>query len=385
MNARDIVMSPTPPPVPERGPGPKGSAPARIVNRNSAGTLASYVFFVALALTLAALLVAATGGPWRSVTSALLDGSLRRPGRWGETLAEAAPLLLVALGSIISSRAGLVNIGQEGQLLFGAACMAFVATRVHGPAGLLFSIAVGCVGGALWAGIAALLRYWRRVPEVITTLLLVFIAGQLTGYALTRRSLLLDPSRDRPNKTSTSAQLTASTRLPGIHLFGNVFPISVVVALVLAGVVAVALGRTVWGFRLRMVGENPRTAQRAGVGAVRAGSAALLLGGGLAGLAGSLMLSGGTANYRYTPGFSNNVGWEGLLVALVARNRPSLAIPIAFVFAMLRTGSGFLASTGVEREIVDVVRGLLVLALLLPAAVSFVRTRRRPASVEAGA
>ena len=145
---------------------------------------------------------------------------------------------------------------------------------------------------------------------------------------------------------------------------------------------AIALGRTLWGFRLRMVGENPRTAQRAGVGAVRAGSAALLLGGGLAGLAGTLMLSGGTANYRYTPGFSNNIGWEGLLVALVARNRPIVAIPVAFVFAMLRTGSGFLAATGVEREIVDVVRGLLVLALLLPAAVSFVRARRRPASVE---
>ncbi len=357
-------------------------APVRILNRNSAGTFASYVFFVALALGLAAFLVAVTGGPWRVVSSALLDGSLRKPGRWGDTLTEAAPLLLVALGSIISTRAGLVNIGQEGQLLFGAACMAFVATRIDGPWALVFSLAIGFVGGALWAGLAALLRYWRRVPEVITTLLLVFIAAQLTGYALTKQALLLDPSKDRPNKTSTSAQLAAETRLPTIRVFGNEFPVSVLIALVIAVGVAVVLGRTVWGFRLRMVGENPRTAQRAGVGAVRAGSTALLLGGGLAGLAGTLMLSGGTANYRYTPGFSNNIGWEGLLVALVARNRPIVAIPVAFVFAMLRTGSGFLASTGVEREIVDVVRGLLVLALLLPAAVSFVRTRRRPTSVE---
>lgn len=361
---------------------PSAMAPVRILNRNSAGTFASYAFFIVLALAIAAFLVAVTGGPWRTVTSALLDGSLRKPGRWGDTLTEAAPLLLVALGSIISTRAGLVNIGQEGQLLFGAACMAFTATRLTGPVGLLLSLAIGFAGGALWAGLAAVLRYWRRVPEVITTLLLVFIAAQLTGYALTKQSLLLDPSKDRPNKTSTSAQLTASTRLPKIRVFGNEFPVSVIIGLLLAAGVAVALSRTVWGFRLRMVGENPRTAQRAGVGAVRAGSAALLLGGGFAGLAGTLMLSGGTANYRYTPGFSNNIGWEGLLVALVARNRPIVAIPVAFVFAMLRTGSGFLAATGVEREIVDVVRGLLVLALLLPAAVSFVRTRRRPASVE---
>ena len=361
---------------------PVGVPSARIVNRNSAGTFLSYAFFVALALVIAALLVALTGGPWRQVTSALLDGSLRRPGRWGDTLTEAAPLLLVALGAIISTRAGLVNIGQEGQVLFGAACAAFVATRAHGPLVVVAAVAIGVAGGALWAGLAALLRYWRSVPEVITTLLLVFIAAQITGYALNRESLLLDPSKDRPNRNATSAQLTGSTRLPRVRLLGNEFPISVPIAVILAGVVAVALTRTIWGFRLRMVGENPRTAQRAGVGAVRAGSAALLLGGGLAGLAGALMLTGGAANYRYTPGFSNNVGWEGLLVALVARNRPIAAIPIAFVFAMLRTGSGFLAATGVEREIVDVVRGLLVLALLLPAAVSFVRTRRRPVSVE---
>lgn len=376
MSTPDLAAAPA-----DRRP-PSEPPPVRILNRISAGTLFSYVFFVVLALVIAAVLVAVTGGPWRKVITALLDGSLRKPGRWGDTLAEAAPLLLVALGAIVSTRAGLVNIGQEGQVLFGSACMAFVVTRIDGPVSLLFGILVGFVGGALWAGLAALARYSRRVPEVITTLLLVFIAAQITGYALTRKSLLLDRAKDRPNKTSTSAQLSASTRLPKIRMLGNEFPISVVVALVLAAVVAVALSRTVWGFRLRMVGENPRTAQRAGVGAVQTGSAALLIGGGLAGLAGSLMLSGGTANYRYTPGFSNNVGWEGLLVALVARQRPFVAIPVAFVFAMLRTGSGFLASTGVEREIVDVVRGLLVLALLLPAAVSFVRNQRRPASTE---
>jgi len=88
------------------------------------------------------------------------------------------------------------------------------------------------------------------------------------------------------------------------------------------------------------------------------------------------MLARGTANYRFTPGFSNNVGWEGLLVALVARNRPLACIPVAFVFGALRTGSGFLAATGVERSIVDVVRSLLVLAMLAPPAIMAVRRRR---------
>jgi ABC-type uncharacterized transport system permease subunit len=330
-----------------------------------------------------AVLVAVTGGPWRSVVTALLDGSIRRPGRWGQTLTEAAPLLIVALGAIVASRSGLVNIGQEGQVLVGAAAMAFVATRGSGPVTLVVALAVGVVAGAVWSGIAALLKYGRKVPEVITTLLLVFIASQVTGYMLSRQSLLLDSDPNRPNRVQTSAQLDPDTRLPFIRIFGNEFPISVVIAVLLAVGAAFVLNRSVWGFKLRMVGQNPRTAQRAGVSVVVAGSLALAVGGGLAGLSGGLMLAGGLANYRYTPGFSSNVGWEGLLVALVARNKPIAAIPIALVFAALRTGSGFLASTGVGREIVDVVRALLVLALLAPPAVMFLRERRR-ALVAAG-
>ena len=91
-----------------------------------------YALCVGVALVASAILVAVTGGPWSSVLSALVDGSVRNPGRWGATLAEAAPILIVALGAIVSTRAGLVNIGQEGQLAIGAACAAFVATRASG-------------------------------------------------------------------------------------------------------------------------------------------------------------------------------------------------------------------------------------------------------------
>lgn len=362
-------------------PAPQPVDPAPLETRRNRTeaflNIGLYLLCIGVAIGASAVLIALTGGPWRDVLNSLLDGSIRKPGRWGDTLAEAAPLLVVALGAIISSRAGLVNIGQEGQLLVGAACMAMVATRGSGPLVLILALLTGVVGGAIWSGIAAVLKYWRKVPEVITTLLLVFIASQLTGYLLTRQSLLLDSDPNRPNRTQTSGQLTAETRLPSIRLFGNEFPISVVIALALAILVSFVMARTVWGFKLRMVGQNASTAQRAGVSAVAAGSIALAVGGGLAGLSGGMMLAGGVANYRYTPGFANSVGWEGLLVALVARNRPLVAIPVAIVFGALRTGSGFLASTGVEREIVDIVRSLLVLALLIPPAVSFIRTRRR--------
>ena len=335
-----------------------------------------YVISVVVALVVSAVLIKLTGGPWQKVVSAFFDGAFRRKGRWGLTLTEAAPLLIVALGAIISTRAGLVNIGQEGQVAVGAACMAMVATRGSGPLVLVLALVAGFAGGALWAGIAALLKYWRKVPEVISTLLLVFIASQGTGYMLTRTFWLLDSDPNKPNKVQTSAQLDASTRIGQIRIFGNSFPWSVPVALLLAVVVSVLLYRSVWGFRLTVLGRNARTAQRIGVPVVIAGASALALGGALAGLAGATMLAGGAANYRFTSGFANNVGWEGLLVALVARNRPLVCIPVALLFATLRTGSGFLAATGVERSIVDVARSLLVLALLVPPAVAAIRRRR---------
>ncbi len=336
-----------------------------------------YAACLAASLALSAALIATTGGPWRRVLGALLDGSLRNPGRWGSTLAEATPLLIVALGVIVSSRAGLVNIGQEGQLAMGAAAATWVAINHQGPVALLFVLAAGFVGGALWAALAAVLRYWRRVPEVISTLLLVFVASQLTGWFLSRSFLLRYVQPGVQNQVQTSKQLDPTTRVGSLRLLGNTIPWTTLAAVAVAALVGVLITRTRWGFRLTVLGRNPRTAQRIGVPVVIAGSTALMLGGAMAGLAGAAMLTAGASGHRLTPGFSNNVGWEGLLVALVARNRPLACIPVAFVFGMLRTGSGFLAATGVERSIAEVVRALLVLAMLVPSSILSMLEHRR--------
>ncbi|MDH3752397.1 MAG: ABC transporter permease [Acidimicrobiia bacterium] len=343
-----------------------------------------YAASILAALVVSALLVEITGGSWRTVFSALLDGSIRNPGRWGTTIGTAIPLLLVALGTIVNAKAGLVNIGQEGQLLVGGAFGAYVMIHLDAPGTVVFValVAAAIVGGAVWAGIAAVLRYWRNVPEVLTTLLLVSVAAQLVGFGFKRESILLAPL---PEGSATQVQQTVpvpeGARLSRVTVLGNEFPISAFVALALAAFLAFVLARTVWGFRLRMLGRNPRTAHRAGVSSQRYGIVAMLISGAFAGLAGAFMLTGGDfGSYRFSPNFAVNIGWTGLLVALVARERALFAIVIAFVFAGLRTGSGFLASTGVERRITDVVQALLVLALLVPPAVLFVRERRRAAS-----
>ncbi len=344
--------------------------------------LVMYAASVVAALILAAVIVEATGGDWWPVMEALVDGSIRGPGRWGETLGVAVPLLLVALGTVISAKAGLINIGQEGQVLMGAAFAVYFGFLIGGPGplNLVVLMVFGALGGAGWASVAGLLRFWRGVPEVLSTLLLVIVATQAVGYGLKQDWLLLAPEANRGNRNQVSRQLAGDNRIPRPDIFGNEFPITVYVAVVLAVVTAFVLARTVWGFRLRMLGHNPRAAQRAGVSSTGYGAAALAIGGAFAGLAGAAMFAGGGfsfGNYRLVPGFSDNIGWTGLLVALVARERALAAVVAAFVFAGLRTGAGFVNSTGVESRITDVVQGLLVLALLVPPAVIFLRNRHR--------
>ncbi|MEO8266839.1 MAG: ABC transporter permease [Ilumatobacteraceae bacterium] len=342
-----------------------------------------YVLCLFVALALAAICVAATGGSWTNVYTAILDGSIRKPGRWGLTLGISAPILLVALGTIVNGRAGLVNIGQESQLVIGSCFAAYVAVRLGGPGPFVLIIAMLCgvIGGALWAGIAGALRYYRNVPEVLSTLLLGTVAANLMGWGLRKPWLLLAPAAGRANRNQVSEPLAADTRIPRVTWFGNEFPISVLVALGLTLIVWVVLDRSVFGFRLRMLGRNPRTARRAGVAERRYGIGAMLASGGFAGLAGGAMLAGGDfGNYQLVANFGAGIGFAGLLAALVARQRVVILIFVAFLFGCMRTGSGFLRATGVSGRIADVVQGLLVLAMLLPPAILYVRERRRALS-----
>jgi general nucleoside transport system permease protein len=345
--------------------------------------VALYAICLFVALALAAICVAATGGSWTNVYTAMLDGSIRRPGRWGVTLGVTAPILLVALGTVVSGRAGLVNIGQEGQLVLGSCLSAYVGVRLGGPGPFVLVVAMVCgvVGGAVWAGIAGLLRYYRNVPEVLTTLLMGAVAANLMGWGLRNPSLLLAPAAGRANRNQVSQPLAADTRIPRVTWFGNEFPISMLLALALAIVMWVVMDRSVVGFRLRMLGRNPKTAQRSGVGERRYGIGAMLASGAFAGLAGGIMLAGGDfGNYQLVADFGSGIGFAGLLAALVARQRVIVLIFVAFLFGCLRTGSGFLKATGVSGRIADVVQGLLVLALLLPPAILYVRERRRALS-----
>ncbi|MFD0656711.1 ABC transporter permease [Thermocatellispora tengchongensis] len=304
-------------------------------------TLLLYVASFAVALALATGLVTLTGHSMSETVVALYQGSLGDSISIATTMDETAPLLLVAIGATIAARAGIFNIGQEGQLLIGAMFGAAVGLSFSGPPWMMLPLILlgAAVGGALWAGIPALLFYWRKVDIVISTLLMVFLAGQVASFAV-NRPYLLQETVEKGNVASPQSDLLPETAwLPPLanHPYLQM-KAGIVVALIVAVIAAVLLKYSTWGFRLRMLGHNPVAARRAGVRATALGGGALLLSGAAAGMAGGVMLTGGV--YRFQPGLADNVGWEGLLVALVARNHPLAAIPVALFFGGLRAGAG---------------------------------------------
>jgi ABC-type uncharacterized transport system permease subunit len=337
-----------------------------------------YALAIAGALALSALLIviATDSSPW-SVFREMYDGSLGSGAALGLSIDEATPILIVALGAVIAGRAGIINIGPEGQLIIGGLCGAWIALQVPGPGWLLIvlTLAGAALGGALWAGIAALLRFSRGVDIVISTLLLNFIAEEVLSFSV-NRAYLLQETTDNPQALPQSDRIPSDTHLPRIGEFPG-FNVSTGVFIALGAliIVTVALRRSRWGFRMRMLGLNPRAARRAGVSVVALGTGALLLSGGFAGLAGGTMMTGTV--FRIQPGFSSSVGFNGLLVALIARGNTLWTIPVAFFFGALQAGGGLLAATGVPRYLVNVVQALLVLAALFPPVFIDLRERRR--------
>jgi len=321
------------------------------------------------------LLVAAVGGSPTKVLSSLIEGSFQTPGAFGRTLVEAIPLLLVSIGVIVSFRAGHYNIGTEGQVAIGALFAAVIALQIPGPEWfvIIFAILGSFLGGAFWSGIAVGAYLWRRVDVMISTLLLTFIAPNIVLFAVSRDYLLLDTTESNTRLASQSERVPEEKRLPEFEIFGQELHWGVVVAVILSILLTGLLGKSVWGLKVRLLGANFVTAKRFGVTQAKEGATALLLSGGFSGLAGGMIVMGSA--FRLQSHIANDFGWDGLLSALVSRLNGYFAILSSIFFAALRTGSSFLAATGVSRTITSVIQGLMVIAALMPAALIVVISR----------
>jgi simple sugar transport system permease protein len=286
-------------------------------------------------------------------------------------LEKTVPLALVALGWIVAYAASRINVGFEGQIIVGGICAAVIGLKMHGVAHALhlpLAIGAGVVGGAVYAGIAAWLWAKRGVNEIISTLLLNFVAIQLLSW------LIRGPLQEPEHSNAESGPIAASARWP---LMLSHTPLGWDVLCVPAAALGVwlLLAKTVFGVRLRLTGSNEHAAQYAGVKTIRVGAYALIVSGAMAGLAGSSLILSGESG-TLADSFSANYGFDGIVVALLARNSPAGVLPAALLFAALRQGGAQVeAQVGVSSALVQTIQGVVIVLL---AGSAIIRQRRGP-------
>ena len=325
------------------------------------GILPPAILLVTGLLVIAALL-AALGFPPLGAMHALWEGSVGSfYALTSGTLVRATPLILTGLSVAVAFRAGVFNVGAEGQLLAGAAAAAAVGVLAGRSLGALappVELLAGVLAGTLWAGIAALLRARFGVLEVISTILLNFIAAYLVAYLV--RGPLQEPLHIYPQSSSLIDSARLPRILPGARLHAG-FPL----ALAAAAAVWWVVRATAAGFRLRAVGANPDAARVAGeIDATRTAARAFLVSGAIAGLAGASELTGVT--FALYENLSPGYGYSGIAVALLARLNPLGVIASGVVFGALESGaSAMQRDAGVPSVVVSIAEAVIIILLVL--------------------
>lgn len=334
--------------------------------------------FSALALVfglgIGAILMAIYGYDPVKAYIALFRGSFGALPEFAETLAFATPLMLTGITFAIGVKAGLFNIGAEGQMYLGAIGAVVFGGLFSLPPGIHVAVAIiGAMAfGALWSIGPALFKIFRGVHEVISTIMFNWMAFWFVMYLA--KNVVVDPSR--AEKTVTVAE---TARLP-LLVEGSSLTAAIYVAIAFCVIVFLFLSMTRLGFELRLYGANPTAAHYAGVKAHRIVFVSFLIGGLAAGLAGGLQIIGRPPTWALyaTLGNVSGLGFEGIGVALIGRNNPVGAIFASIFYGALQNGGRYMQyEAGVYAEFVRAISGLIVVALAMPEIVTLIRVYLR--------
>jgi simple sugar transport system permease protein len=303
--------------------------------------------------------------------TALVHGAIINPGGatfaamvdpLTQTLTDSVPLILAGLGLTLGFRAGLFNIGAQGQIILGALTCGYIGFAVHLPVGLhvVAAVAGAVAGGAAWGFIPGYLKARTGANEVIVTIMLNSVALYLVAYLLT-----LDAFQ-RPGSNNPKTPLMDSTALYP-RIFGPQFTTHLGFVLAIAAAVGVwwLLERSTLGFRVRAVGANPEAALTAGIDVNRVYIWVMVLAGALAGLAGSAQVLG--TEKVVTEGVAASFGFDAITVALLGRSKPLGTVLAGLLFGALRAG-GYLmqARTGTPIDVIQVLQSVIVLLIAAP-------------------
>jgi general nucleoside transport system permease protein len=320
--------------------------------------------------------------------SAWFDGT----GTWqaafnplSETLTYAAPLVFTGLSVALAFRGGLFNIGGQGQAVIGCTTAAVAGFSLGLPIvlSLLFALIAGAIGGAIWGFIPGFLKARTGAHEVIITIMLNYTATLFLGW------LILQHGVQDPKRTdAVSRTIAAAAELPAMPSPLRV-NLGIILAILATAGVAWLLNRSAFGFELRAVGSNPLAARTAGISVARTYTLLMVVAGALAGLGGATQVLG--VADRLTPQVAGTLGFDGLLVALLGRNRPWGTLFAAILYGGLRAGGNYMQSNvGISLELVTVLQALIVVFIAAPALVKAIfqlraaRTARLGASMAKG-
>jgi len=354
--------------------------------------LSDLTFFQRLGADPGAALADALGSVWTAY-GALVTGALGSPGTYldafasgdsgqiaaafnplSETLLAATPLIFTGLAVALGFQCGLFNIGAEGQLYLGAATATFVGFAVTGLPWYIhlpLAAAAGFAGGAIWGFIPGILKARTGAHEVIVTIMLNYTAFRLIEF------ILKFPGYQREGRFDPISKVTEATAWYPPLIEGLRANWGFVLGLAAALAVSWLLFRTTKGFEFRAVGFNPTAARYAGMSIAASTVMAMMISGGLAGLAGTSIVLGITRSL--TSGISPGFGFDGIAIALMARSRPRGIIFAALLFGALRAGATPMQSaTGIPIDLVVVVQALVIMFVAAPALVRGIYRIRVP-------
>ena len=351
-------MSASTPSAPRPQPGLVARAWARLAIPLVVTVLAALVG--AAIILVSELLVPGVEFSWTlpiTAYQALLEGALGSPEAIVSTLANSAPLVFGGLAVAFAFKAGLFNIGVQGQFLLGALGAVIVGVWVADwPPILAIPLATlaGIAAGAAWGFIPGFLKAVSGAHEVVSTIMLNYIAVALLA------ALVSGPLKV-PGSPSPVTFDVGNAAWPVI--LGRIGHIGIILAPLAAAFVWWLLRRTTWGFQVRAVGANPDAARYAGMRTKRITIGTMAFSGALGGLAGTCVLLGVT--HRMTSGFGTTVGFDSIAVALLAGSEPLLVLPAALLFGGMRAGAGLMQiKAGIPVELVDVLQAVILLFLV---------------------
>jgi simple sugar transport system permease protein len=330
---------------------------------------------VLAALVTTVVLLLLTGSDPIAAMKAIADGSISSPYALSSSIEKAVPRLLAALGIALALRAGLYNIGAEGQIYVGAVAAAWVAVMsgLSGPLALVLALAAAFVAGAFWGAIPGVLRVKRGVSEVITSLMLVYIAIRLTNYLLEGPWLV-------PGSTFPATEYVPPNTLLPIIWDKTILNFGAIIAVLCVPLIAFVMRRTTFGLRLNAIGGNVRAAAASGTNVGRNMVYVMAVSGALAGVAGAMEVVG--VRGQLLQGFSNNYGFDAIAIALLGRLNPYGILAAALLFGALDAGGSGLQATGgadLPAGIVPTVLGFAMIYVLIGLGASQVMARRRRA------